>query len=59
MLVENSQILSAVILGIHKVLMQEYPDLFTIIVPRRPQHGKEIAQVRPHPILLTYNFCLR
>ncbi|XP_024186970.1 probable 3-deoxy-D-manno-octulosonic acid transferase, mitochondrial isoform X2 [Rosa chinensis] len=32
-----------VILGIHKVLMQEYPDLFTIIVPRHPQHGKEIA----------------
>nr|XP_011466803.1 PREDICTED: probable 3-deoxy-D-manno-octulosonic acid transferase, mitochondrial isoform X1 [Fragaria vesca subsp. vesca] len=33
-----------VILGIHKVLTQEYPDLFTIIVPRHPQHGKEIAQ---------------
>ncbi|BFG38732.1 hypothetical protein CerSpe_250060 [Prunus speciosa] len=33
-----------VILGIHKVLMQQYPDVLTIIVPRYPQHGKEIAQ---------------
>ncbi|CAN6718855.1 unnamed protein product [Malus baccata var. baccata] len=33
-----------VILDIHKVLRQEYPDLLTIIVPRHPQHGKEIAQ---------------
>ncbi|XP_021810945.1 probable 3-deoxy-D-manno-octulosonic acid transferase, mitochondrial isoform X1 [Prunus avium] len=33
-----------VILGIHKVLMQQYPDVLTIIVPRHPQHGKEIAQ---------------
>ncbi|CAL9026595.1 unnamed protein product [Prunus brigantina] len=33
-----------VILGIHRVLMQQYPDVLTIIVPRHPQHGKEIAQ---------------
>ncbi|XP_050380409.1 probable 3-deoxy-D-manno-octulosonic acid transferase, mitochondrial isoform X1 [Argentina anserina] len=33
-----------VILSIHKVLTQEYPNLFTIIVPRHPQHGKDIAQ---------------
>jgi hypothetical protein len=35
----------AVMLGVHKVLKQVYPDLVTIIVPRYPQHGKDIAQV--------------
>ncbi|KAH8485133.1 hypothetical protein H0E87_026780 [Populus deltoides] len=34
-----------VMLGVHKVLKQVYPDLVTIIVPRYPQHGKDIAQV--------------
>lgn len=33
-----------VILAVHKVLMQEHPHLVTIIVPRHPQHGKDIAQ---------------
>ncbi|KAL5545957.1 hypothetical protein UlMin_005644 [Ulmus minor] len=33
-----------VILNVHKVLMQVHPDLVTIIVPRHPQHGQEIAQ---------------
>ncbi|KAJ6303644.1 hypothetical protein OIU77_017508 [Salix suchowensis] len=33
-----------VMLGVHKVLKQVYPDLVTIIVPRYPQHGKDIAQ---------------
>lgn len=33
-----------VMLAVHKVLMQKNPNLVTIIVPRHPQHGKEIAQ---------------
>ncbi|KAF2289797.1 hypothetical protein GH714_038666 [Hevea brasiliensis] len=33
-----------VMLGVHKALIQAYPDLVTIIVPRNPQHGLEIAQ---------------
>ncbi|KAJ9181466.1 hypothetical protein P3X46_009594 [Hevea brasiliensis] len=33
-----------VMLGVHKALIQVYPDLVTIIVPRNPQHGLEIAQ---------------
>ncbi|KAF9665100.1 hypothetical protein SADUNF_Sadunf16G0087100 [Salix dunnii] len=33
-----------VMLGVHKVLKQVFPDLVTIIVPRYPQHGKDIAQ---------------
>ncbi|XP_057983348.1 probable 3-deoxy-D-manno-octulosonic acid transferase, mitochondrial [Malania oleifera] len=32
-----------VMLRVHKVLMQRYPDLVIIIVPRYPQHGQEIA----------------
>ncbi|KAH9674871.1 putative 3-deoxy-D-manno-octulosonic acid transferase [Citrus sinensis] len=35
-----------VMLAVHKVLMQKNPNLVTIIVPRHPQHGKEIAQCR-------------
>lgn len=27
----------------HKILKQEHPDLVTIIVPRKPQHGQDIA----------------
>lgn len=41
----HSQRVSAVMLAVHKVLMQKNPNLVTIIVPRHPQHGKEIAQV--------------
>ncbi|KAJ4705105.1 putative 3-deoxy-d-manno-octulosonic-acid transferase [Melia azedarach] len=33
-----------VMLGVHKALMQTNPGVVTIIVPRHPQHGKEIAQ---------------
>ncbi|CAK7343354.1 unnamed protein product [Dovyalis caffra] len=33
-----------VMLGVHKVLEQVYTDLVTIIVPRYPQHGKDIAR---------------
>ncbi|XVF07759.1 hypothetical protein REPUB_Repub06bG0167400 [Reevesia pubescens] len=33
-----------IMLGVHNVLMQTYPDIFTIIVPRHPQHGQEIAE---------------
>ncbi|WCJ34389.1 3-deoxy-D-manno-octulosonic acid transferase [Euphorbia peplus] len=33
-----------VMLGVHKELIQSYPDLVTIIVPRYPKHGQEIAQ---------------
>ncbi|XP_017977462.1 PREDICTED: probable 3-deoxy-D-manno-octulosonic acid transferase, mitochondrial isoform X2 [Theobroma cacao] len=33
-----------IMLGVHKGLTQTYPDLVTIIVPRHPQHGKEIAE---------------
>ncbi|KAM7263462.1 hypothetical protein ACFE04_001145 [Oxalis oulophora] len=36
--------ISAVMLEVHKVLMQMLPNLVTIIVPRDPQHGREIAQ---------------
>ncbi|XP_059646761.1 probable 3-deoxy-D-manno-octulosonic acid transferase, mitochondrial isoform X1 [Cornus florida] len=32
-----------VMLGVHKELTQLHPDLVTIIVPRHPQHGQEIA----------------
>lgn len=32
-------------LGVHKVLMRMHPDMVTIIVPRYPQHGREIAIV--------------
>ncbi|KAJ9695223.1 hypothetical protein PVL29_010622 [Vitis rotundifolia] len=32
-----------VMLGVHKVLMRMHPDMVTIIVPRYPQHGREIA----------------
>ncbi|XP_044474257.1 probable 3-deoxy-D-manno-octulosonic acid transferase, mitochondrial isoform X2 [Mangifera indica] len=32
-----------VMLGVHKVLMEMIPSIVTIIVPRHPQHGKEIA----------------
>ncbi|XVE61560.1 hypothetical protein DITRI_Ditri06bG0050400 [Diplodiscus trichospermus] len=31
-------------LGVHNVLMQTHPDIVTIIVPRHPQHGQEIAE---------------
>ena len=37
--------LSAVMLGVHRVLMQMHPDVVTILVPRDPQHGLEIAEV--------------
>ncbi|CAI8602550.1 unnamed protein product [Vicia faba] len=33
-----------IILGVHTVLMQLQPDIVTIIVPRHPQHGREIAK---------------
>jgi 3-deoxy-D-manno-octulosonic-acid transferase len=33
-----------VMIGVHKVLKQTYPDLLTIIVPRRPQLGQDIAR---------------
>ncbi|KAK9290132.1 hypothetical protein L1049_008298 [Liquidambar formosana] len=32
-----------VVLGVHKVLVQMLPDMVTIIVPRYPHHGREIA----------------
>ncbi|PON56115.1 3-deoxy-D-manno-octulosonic-acid transferase, N-terminal [Parasponia andersonii] len=32
-----------VILAVHKVLIKVHPDLVTIIVPRHPEHGQEIA----------------
>lgn len=38
-------VLSAVMLGVHRVLTEMHPDIVTIIVPRDPQHGLEIAQV--------------
>ncbi|OMO83968.1 hypothetical protein COLO4_22294 [Corchorus olitorius] len=34
-----------VMLGVHKVLMQTHPNIVTIIVPRHPEHGQEIAEV--------------
>ncbi|KAL6568962.1 hypothetical protein OROGR_000687 [Orobanche gracilis] len=33
-----------IILGVHDVLMQLQPNIMTIIVPRHPQHGREIAK---------------
>ncbi|CAK8571405.1 unnamed protein product [Lathyrus sativus] len=33
-----------IILGVHTVLMQLQTDIVTIIVPRHPQHGREIAK---------------
>ncbi|KAJ8899638.1 hypothetical protein K2173_018612 [Erythroxylum novogranatense] len=33
-----------VVLRVHKVVMQKFPDLITIVVPRYPKHGLEIAQ---------------
>ncbi|XP_037493153.1 probable 3-deoxy-D-manno-octulosonic acid transferase, mitochondrial isoform X2 [Jatropha curcas] len=33
-----------VILAVHKTLLQAFPDLITIIVPRYPPHGQQIAQ---------------
>ncbi|PNY04338.1 3-deoxy-d-manno-octulosonic-acid transferase [Trifolium pratense] len=33
-----------IILGVHTVLMQLQPNIVTIIVPRHPQHGREIAK---------------
>ncbi|KAI8009625.1 hypothetical protein LOK49_LG06G02314 [Camellia lanceoleosa] len=32
-----------VMLGVHKLLKLVHPDVVTIIVPRHPQHGQEIA----------------
>ncbi|WMV52410.1 hypothetical protein MTR67_045795, partial [Solanum verrucosum] len=32
-----------VMLGVHNTLKQIHPDIITIIVPRHPQHGKQIA----------------
>lgn len=34
-----------VMLGVHSALKQVHPDIITIIVPRHPQHGKQIALV--------------
>ncbi|KAF3960077.1 hypothetical protein CMV_015177 [Castanea mollissima] len=33
-----------IMLGVHRVLMEMHPDIVTILVPRNPQHGLEIAQ---------------
>ncbi|PPE02876.1 hypothetical protein GOBAR_DD00083 [Gossypium barbadense] len=33
-----------IIMGVHNVLVQTHPDIVTIIVPRHPQHGQEIAE---------------
>ncbi|KAK4582954.1 hypothetical protein RGQ29_025929 [Quercus rubra] len=33
-----------IMLGVHRVLTEMHPDIVTIIVPRNPQHGLEIAQ---------------
>ncbi|OMO82012.1 hypothetical protein CCACVL1_12106 [Corchorus capsularis] len=33
-----------IMLGVHKVLLQTHPDIITIIVPRHPEHGQEIAE---------------
>lgn len=35
-----------IILGVHNVLMQLQPNIMTIIVPRHPQQGREIAKCR-------------
>ncbi|TYK07372.1 putative 3-deoxy-D-manno-octulosonic acid transferase [Cucumis melo var. makuwa] len=34
-----------VILQVHRMLLEAHPNLVTVIVPRHPQHGKEIALV--------------
>jgi len=36
---------SAVILGVHFALMQQQPNIMTIIVPRHLQQGREIGRV--------------
>jgi len=41
---------SAVILGVHFALMQQQPNILTIIVPRHLQQGREIARVSFYPI---------
>ncbi|XP_023913349.2 probable 3-deoxy-D-manno-octulosonic acid transferase, mitochondrial isoform X2 [Quercus suber] len=33
-----------IMLGVHRVLTEMHPDIVTILVPRDPQHGLEIAQ---------------
>lgn len=33
-----------IMLGVHRVLIETHPDIVTILVPRDPQHGLEIAQ---------------
>ncbi|KAG5556627.1 hypothetical protein RHGRI_007034 [Rhododendron griersonianum] len=43
---------STVMLGVHIVLNLVHPDVVTIVVPRHPQHGQEIAQVRCMCIIL-------
>lgn len=40
-------------LGVHKVLVEMIPSIVTIIVPRHPQHGKEIAHVLFSTVLFT------
>lgn len=49
-------------LGVHSALKQVHPDIITIIVPRHPQHGKQIALVwfmfSPISIyLLSFSYC--
>ncbi|MBA0809519.1 hypothetical protein Gohar_025165, partial [Gossypium harknessii] len=41
----QKQTFSAVIMGVHNILVQTHPDIVTIIVPRHPQHGQEIAEM--------------
>ena len=48
----------AVMLGVHKVLMRMHPDMVTIIVPRYPQHGREIAMVW-FPRFFSFSFFLK
>lgn len=43
--VKCSQTCSAVMLGIHRVLSRMHPEMVTILAPRDPRHGVEIAQV--------------
>ncbi|KAJ7976040.1 3-deoxy-D-manno-octulosonic-acid transferase [Quillaja saponaria] len=33
-----------IMLGVHRVLLQMQPDMVTVIVPRHPQHGQQIAK---------------
>ncbi|KAL3628376.1 hypothetical protein CASFOL_027422 [Castilleja foliolosa] len=40
-----------VFIGAHNMLKQKHADIVTIIVPRQPQHGKDIAQ----PIFVLFN----